>query len=206
MSRKSPPSQWLEGRYVPALPSEYAVIDQVFLELDFHLAGKMLCAQRFDFLAFFFFLPAFLAAFFVDFFADDFFAAFLDFFAAFFFGVTFFATFLAALLTLLTAVLAASVVALAAPLIASVICCTTDFSSSISSPRVCPGFHDSGIRRPVKERPCAQLPRTVGSRDIRFFPGGGDGFISGASVGSGSFTIANVRAQRSNPEPNKTGL
>src|ERR1700737_2197907 len=86
-------------------------------------------SQRFDFLAFFFFLVAFLA----------------------FFGVTFFATFLAAFLTFLTTVLAASLVASAALLTAAVICSRTGFSSSISSPRVYRRVNDSGIRRAVKE-------------------------------------------------------
>src|SRR5260370_12608178 len=87
-------------------------------------------SQRFDFLAFFFFLAVFLAAFFTaflaDFFAEDFLEAFLAFLA--FFGVTFFA-FLAAFLTFLTTVLAASLVASAALLTAAVICSRTGFSS-----------------------------------------------------------------------------
>jgi hypothetical protein len=89
--------------------------------------------QRFDFLAFFFFLPAFfLAAFLVCF--ADFLAAFLAVF--FFFGETFFATFLAAFLTFLTTALAASAVVVAALLTASVICSITGLSSSMSSPNV----------------------------------------------------------------------
>src|SRR5258708_6349822 len=72
-------------------------------------------AQRFDFLAFFFFLAVFLPAFLGDFFAEDFLAAFL---------------------TFLTAVLAASFVASTALLIVSVTCSRTGFSSSIWSPRV----------------------------------------------------------------------
>src|SRR5258708_1165173 len=91
-------------------------------------------AQRFDFLAFFFFFPGFLTAFLGDFFAEDFLAAFLAFLA--FFGITFFAVFLAAFLTFLTAVLAASFVASTALLIVSVTCSRTGFSSSIWSPRV----------------------------------------------------------------------
>src|SRR5260370_24209389 len=114
-------------------------------------------SQRFDFLAFFFFLAAFLAAFFTaflaDFFAEDCLEAFLAFLA--FFGVTFFATFLAAFLTFLTTVLAASLVASAALLTAAVICSRTGFSSSISSPRVYRRVNDSGIRRAVKETVCA---------------------------------------------------
>src|SRR4029077_6742493 len=92
--------------------------------------------QRFDFLAFFFFLGYFFGAF-LAFFAD-FFPAFLPDFLAFFFlaGETFLATFLAAFLTFLTTVLAASVVVVAAAATASVICSITGLSSSMSSPRV----------------------------------------------------------------------
>src|SRR5258705_4238210 len=110
--------------------------------------------QRFDFLAFFFFLAAFFAVFLPDFFAaffaEDFLAAFLAFLAffAFFFGITF----LAAFLTFLTAILAASLVASAALLIASVICSRTGFSSSISSPICCRDINDSGIHQSVKEK------------------------------------------------------
>src|SRR5258708_21574219 len=64
-------------------------------------------AQRFDFLAFFFFLAVFLTAFLGDFFAEDFLAAFLAFLA--FFGITFFPRFLAPFLTFLTRVLTASI-------------------------------------------------------------------------------------------------
>jgi len=108
--------------------------------------------QRFDFLAFFFFLVAFLADFFAEDFFEDFLAAFfaLDFFAAFFFGITFLAAFLAAFLTFLTTAFTASFVASAALLIASVVCSRTGFSSSISSPRVYRCNNDSGIRRAVK--------------------------------------------------------
>ncbi len=90
--------------------------------------------QRFDFLAFFFFLAAFFAvfltAFLADFFAEDFLADFLPaFFAflAFFFGAALVTAFLAAFLaflatffTFLTTVLAASAVVVAALLTASV--------------------------------------------------------------------------------------
>src|ERR1700730_12878778 len=123
-------------------------------------------AQRFDFLAFFFFLGAFLAAFLTaflaDFFAEDFLEAFLAFlvFLAFF-GITLFATFLAAFLTFLTTVLAASLVASAALLSASVVCSRIGFSSSITSPRGYRSADDSGIRRPVKEMPSVHLPRTL---------------------------------------------
>src|ERR1700736_5651457 len=109
--------------------------------------------QRFDFLAFFFFLVAFLADFFAEDFFEDFLAAFfaLDFFAAFFFGITFLAAFLAAFLTFLTTAFTASFVASAALLIASVVCSRTGFSSSITSPRGCRRANDSGIRRRIKE-------------------------------------------------------
>jgi hypothetical protein len=87
--------------------------------------------QRFDFLAFFFFLGAFFAYFLAAFF--DFFAGgFLPAFFFFFFGVTFFAYFL----TFLATVFAAAVVALAALLTASVAVCSIDLSSSMSSPKV----------------------------------------------------------------------
>jgi hypothetical protein len=68
------------------------------------LRGKRL-NQRFDFLAFFFFLGAFLTAFLADFFAADFLAAFLAFLA--FFGAAFFAAFLTAVFFLKTFGLAA---------------------------------------------------------------------------------------------------
>src|SRR5665213_1847747 len=121
-------------------------------------------AQRFDFLALFFFpatfFTAFLAAFFtaffaflpaflVDFFAADFFPAFLAFLALF--GITFLAARLAAFLTFLTTVLTASLVASAALLIASVVCSRMGVSSFISSPRVYRSHNDSGIRQAVKE-------------------------------------------------------
>src|SRR4029077_18776912 len=120
-----------------------------------HASPEMLlknAVQRFDFLAFFFFLPAFLADFFTEDFFEDFLATFfaLDFFAAFFFGITFLAAFLAAFLTFLTTVFTASFFASAALLIASVVCSRTGFSSSISSPRVYRCNNDSGIRRAVK--------------------------------------------------------
>jgi hypothetical protein len=101
--------------------------------------------QRFDFLAFFFFLEAFLAdfltAFLADFFAEDFFAedfleaflAFLDFFAAFF-GAAFLAAFFAVFLAFfLRAGLAAGIGGSAAGIV-SVIGSRAGFSSSISYP------------------------------------------------------------------------
>src|SRR5580698_737958 len=133
--------------------------------------GLRVGAQRFDFLAFFFFLAtfftaffaafltAFLADFFADFFAADFLPAFLAFLA--FFGITFLATRLAAFLTFLTAVLTASVVALAALPIASVVCSRIGLSSSISSPRVYRSHNDSGIRQAVKETRRAYALRTL---------------------------------------------
>src|ERR1700737_3435241 len=114
-------------------------------------------SQRFDFLAFFFFLTAFLAAFFTaflaDFFAEDFLAAFLAFLASF--GIAFFAAFLTAFFAFLTAGLATSFGA-STKLVASVIGSRTGFSSSISSPRVSRSDHDSGIRTRVKELLCAR--------------------------------------------------
>jgi hypothetical protein len=86
--------------------------------------------QRFDFLAFFFFLAAFLA----DFLAADFFAAFLAVFFAFlaFFGIIFLAAFFLAFLTAGLAAAFGATMALGASAIGSI----TGFSSSISSPRV----------------------------------------------------------------------
>src|ERR1700722_13050590 len=98
--------------------------------------------QRFDFLAFFFFLAVFLAAFLTvflaDFFAEDFleaFLVFLDFFAAFF-GATFLAAFFAAFLAaffFLTG-LAATIGSSAAGTV-SVIASRAGFSSSIFIPQ-----------------------------------------------------------------------
>src|SRR5260370_6621779 len=90
-------------------------------------------AQRFDFLAFFFFLAVFLTAFLGDFFAEDFLAAFLAFLA--FFGIIFLAAFLTAFLAFFTAGLGISFGA-STTLVASVIGSIAGFKSSIWSPRV----------------------------------------------------------------------
>src|SRR3984957_4367055 len=106
-----------------------------------------LCAQRFDFLAFFFlpaFLAAFLTAFLADFFAADFLAAFLAFFGGAFLAAFFF--------FFLTAGLAAIGAGLALG-IAGVVGSATGFSSSMWSPRVCRSRNDSRIRQCVKRMP-----------------------------------------------------
>src|SRR5258708_7884570 len=93
-------------------------------------------AQRFDFLAFFFFLAVFLTAFLGDFFAEDFLAAFLAFLAFLaFFGIIFLAAFLTAFLAFFTAGLGISFGA-STTLVASVIGSIAGFKSSIWSPRV----------------------------------------------------------------------
>jgi len=129
--------------------------------------------QRFDFLAFFFFLvaflPAFLTAFLVDFFADffaeDFFADFLEAFLVFFaflafFVVTFFAAFLAVFLTFLTTALAASCVASAA-----LLACLSSFQSKFLVvhivPQGCRSYNDSGVVGVSKRRSRAQLSCTA---------------------------------------------
>src|ERR1019366_5366595 len=92
-------------------------------------------AQRFDFLAFFFFLATFLTAFLADFFAGDFLAAFLAFLAFLaFFGAAFFGAFLAAFFFFLTAGLAATFGAAGALVIGPVVGAGTGCSSSILVP------------------------------------------------------------------------
>src|SRR5260221_2540614 len=83
-------------------------------------------AQRFDFLAFFFFLAVFLTAFLGDFFAEDFLAAFLAFLA--FFGIIFLAPFFTAFLAFFTAGLGISFGA-STTLVASVIGSIAGFKS-----------------------------------------------------------------------------
>src|ERR1700722_5952760 len=176
--------------------------------LDRRLSWNAKCvAQRFDFLAFFFFLAvffeaffaAFLAAFFdflADFFAEDFFEAFLVFLD--FFAATFFAAFLAAFLAaffffFLAAGLAAANGGSAAG-VTSVIGSRAGFSSSITSPRVYRSDNDSGIRRRVKREPSFRSRRSdfcVGlERALAADPVIDDRFRIGlAEIDAGAFQI-----------------
>src|ERR1019366_1588033 len=129
----------LRRRGVPGQPARVSQEAQVPKQKppDSHLKAsarlRKRLNQRFDFLAFLFFLAAFLTAFLADFFAEDFLAAFLAFLA--FFGAAFFAAFLAAFFFFLTAGLAATFGAAGALVIGSVVGAGTGCSSSILVPQ-----------------------------------------------------------------------